>query len=109
MWFSSIIIRQNNVWLNDKNLFISAAARSPNSVWARTNVAEGYFCQVMLKGQREELGAALKISRHPLALYVLGQLSWKDGKHKEAEEAFKGSCEYVPMAGIKEVCIGAWL
>ena len=95
MWFSSIIIRQNNVWLNDKNLFISAAARSPNSVWARTNVAEGYFLSGNVEKAREELGAALKISeKHPLALYVLGQLSWKDGKHKEAEEAFKGAIEY---------------
>ena len=95
MWFSSIIIRQNNVWLNDKNLFISAAARSPNSVWARTNVAEGYFLSGNVEKAREELGAALKISeKHPLALYVSGQLYWKEGKHKEAEEAFKRAIEY---------------
>ena len=52
----SIIIRQNNVWLNDKNLFISAAARSPNSVWARTNVAEDTFCQVMLRRPEKNWG-----------------------------------------------------
>ncbi len=95
MWFSSIVIRQNQVWLNDKNLFISAAARSPNSVWARTNVAEGYFLSGDIEKAKEELKAALKISeKHPLSLYVLGQLNWKDGKHKEAEEALKRAIEY---------------
>lgn len=95
IWFSLIIIKQNNVWLNDQNLFISAAARSPNSVWTRTNVAEGYFLSGNVEKAREELSAALKISdKHPLALYVLGQLNWKDGKYKEAEEAFKRAIEY---------------
>ena len=95
IWFSSVIIRQNNVWLNDQNLFISAAAKSPNSVWARTNVAEGYFLSGNIDKAKEELEAALKISnKHPLALYVSGQLYWKEGKHKEAEEAFKRAIEY---------------
>lgn len=95
IWFSSITIRQNHVWLSDQNLFLSAAARSPNSAWARTNIAEGYFSSGNFDKAREELGVSLKISdKNPLALYVLGKLNWKDGKHKEAEEAFKRAIEY---------------
>jgi len=95
IWFSFIIVKQNRVWLNDQNLFISAAARSPNSVWARTNLAEGYFASDDVEKSKEELGAALKISNeHALTLFVLGKINWKEAKYGEAEEAFKRALEF---------------
>src|SRR3989338_3748708 len=71
VWFSTITIRQNKVWLGDKNLFTYAAAGSPNSVWARTNLAEGYFASGDIEMAKEELEAALKISdKYSLTLFV---------------------------------------
>src|SRR3989344_5331772 len=95
VWFSFIIVKQNRVWLNDQNLFTTAAVRSPNSVWARTNLAEGYFASGDIKKAKEELGAALKISdEYSLTLFVLGKINWKEAKYGEAEEAFKRALNF---------------
>jgi len=95
IWFSVIIIKQNRVWLNDQNLFLHAAARSPNSVWARTSVAEGYFLSGEVDKAKEEIEAVLEISdEYPLTLYVLGQIYWKEGLFSEAETSFKRALEF---------------
>src|SRR3989344_6025779 len=95
IWFSFIIVKQNKVWLNDQNLFTTAATRSSNSVWARTNLAEGYFASGDIEKAKEELGASLKISdEYSLTLFVLGKINWKEAKHDEAEEAFKRALEF---------------
>lgn len=95
IWFSFIIIKQNQVWLNDQNLFATAAIRSPNSVWARTNLAEGYFASGDVEKAKEELGASLKISdEYSLSLFVLGKINWKEAKYGEAEKAFKRALEF---------------
>ncbi|OGN13613.1 MAG: hypothetical protein A3J47_04220 [Candidatus Yanofskybacteria bacterium RIFCSPHIGHO2_02_FULL_43_22] len=95
VWFSTITIRQNKVWLGDKNLFTYAAAGSPNSVWARTNLAEGYFASGDIEMAKEELEAALKISdKYSLTLFVLGKINWKEEKYSEAEEAFKRALDF---------------
>ena len=85
-----IIFRQNKVWLNDKNLFIYASEKSPNSAWARTNVAEGFFLSGNVERAEREITAALNIAdQYPSALYVLGQIYWKEGRFGEAEEVLK--------------------
>ena len=90
-----IIFRQNRVWLNDKNLFIYASEKSPNSAWARTNVAEGFFLSGSIERARKEIEVALKISdQYPSALYVLGQIYWKEGRFGEAEEVFKKAIKF---------------
>src|SRR3989344_189503 len=95
VWFSFIIIKQNRTWLNDQNLFTYAATRSPDSVWARTNLAEGYFASGDVEKAKEELGAALKISdEYSLTLFVLGKINWKEAKYGEAEEAFKRALNF---------------
>ena len=95
IWFSIVTIRQNKVWLGDENLFTYAAARSPNSIWARTNLAEGYFASGDMEKAKEELGAALKISdEYSLTLFVLGKINWKEAKYGEAEEVFKRALEF---------------
>lgn len=95
MWFSFIIVKQNQVWLNDQNLFTTATIRSPNSVWARTNLAEGYFASGDVEKAKEELRASLKISdEYSLSLFVLGKINWKEAKYGEAEKAFKRALEF---------------
>lgn len=87
VWYSFITFSQNKVWLNDQNLFIYAAEKSPNSAWARTNVAEGFFLSGNTEKAKEEIDTALKISKqYPSALYVLSQIYWKEGRFGEAEE-----------------------
>lgn len=94
-WYALILFGQNKVWLNDQNLFIYAAERSPNSVWARTNLAEGYFLSGEAEKAEKEIKAALEISdEYPLTLYVLGQIHWKEGRFDEAEDAFKRAIEF---------------
>ena len=95
VFYSIIILRQNKVWLNDRNLFIYAAERSPNSAWARTNVAEGFFLSGDVERAREEITAALNVAdQYPSALYVLGQIYWKEGRFGEAEEVLKKAVKF---------------
>lgn len=93
--YSAIIFRQNKIWLNDRNLFIYASETSPNSAWARTNVAEGFFLSGDVERAKEEIAAALDISdQYPSALYVLGQIYWNEGRFGEAEEVLKKALEF---------------
>jgi len=95
VFYSFIMFRQNKVWLNDKNLFIYASEKSPNSAWARTNVAEGFFLSGDVERAKKEIDAALKISdKYPSALYVLGQIYWKEGRFGEADEVFKKAIKF---------------
>ncbi len=95
VFYSIIVFRQNRVWLNDKNLFIYASEMSPNSAWARTNVAEGFFLSGDVIRAKKEIEVALKISdKYPSALYVLGQIYWKEGRFGEVEEVFKKAIKF---------------
>ncbi|MDO8496040.1 MAG: tetratricopeptide repeat protein [bacterium] len=95
VFYSFIIFRQNRVWLNDKNLFIYASEKSPNSAWARTNVAEGFFLSGDTERAKKEIEAALKIAdQYPSALYVLGQIYWKEGRFGEAEDVFNRAIKF---------------
>lgn len=88
--FSVAIINQNRIWLNDRGLFVAAAERSPDSVWARTNLANVYFHEKNYEGARNELEAAFKFSdNYTPALNLWGKLLWREGKYEQAEETFK--------------------
>ena len=94
-WYGIIIFKQNRVWLNDKNLFIYVSEKSPNSAWARTNVAEGFFLSGDTERAKKEIEAALKIAdQYPSALYVLGQIYWKEGRFGEAEDVFNRAIKF---------------
>src|SRR3989344_4161989 len=94
-WYGIIIFKQNRVWLNDKNLFIYVSEKSQNSAWARTNVAEGFFLSGDTERAKKEIEAALKIAdQYPSALYVLGQIYWKEGRFGEAEDVFKKAIKF---------------
>lgn len=89
IWFVTVIWHQNNVWASDAVLFRTAASRSPQSAWARTNLAAQYFAEQRIEEARQEINAATAISNNnPLTLYLLGKLSWHDGKHGEAEQVW---------------------
>ncbi len=95
VFYSLIIFRQNKVWLNDKNLFIYASEKSPNSAWAKTNVAEGFFLSGNVERAKKEITTALNIAdQYPSALYVLGQIYWQEGRFGEAEEIFKKAIKF---------------
>lgn len=95
IWYSFIMFGQNKVWLNDRNLFIYASEKSPNSAWARTNVAEGFFLSGDVERAKKEIAAALDIyGQSPSALYVLGQIHWKEGRFGEAENTFDKALKY---------------
>ena len=94
-WYSFIMFGQNKVWLNDQNLFIYASEKSPNSAWARTNVAEGFFLSSDVERAKEEITIALSISeQYPSALYVLSQIHWKEGRFGEAEGVLNKALEF---------------
>ncbi|OHB17376.1 MAG: hypothetical protein A2749_01985 [Parcubacteria group bacterium RIFCSPHIGHO2_01_FULL_45_26] len=93
--YSFLIIKQNRIWLNNRNLFVHAAEKSPNSVWARANLAAVYIEEEQFNEAREEVNAALAIyDKHPPTLNILGKLNWRDKKYQEAEEAFKQAIEF---------------
>jgi len=92
---SVAIINQNRIWLNDRNLFVAAAVRSPDSVWARTDLAIVYFGEKNYEGARNELEAAFKFSdNYTPALSLWGKLLWREGKYEQAEEAFKKAIDF---------------
>lgn len=94
IWYSFLAIKQNRIWLNNKNLFMHAAKTSPNSVWARTNLAAIYFKERNFYQSKNEIDHALKIfENYPFTLNIYAKLKWQEGKFEEAELAFKRAIE----------------
>ena len=90
VWFSLLIIEQNKTWLNEKNLFIHAVAASPNSVWARENLAVTYLNEGRFEEARTQMQGGLSIyDKYPKLLRDWGRLVWKDGDLIGAETVFK--------------------
>ncbi len=90
LFFCVIIVNQNHIWLNDHDLFVAAAERSPNSVLTRTYLATVYFNEKNFDGAKKELKAALEVSDNFLpAQYIWGKLMWHEGNYNEAELALK--------------------
>lgn len=94
-WYSFLTIKQNKIWLSNRNLFVYAAEASPNSVGARSNLAAVYLEEERFTEAREQVEYALSIyDKYPPALNILGKLNWKDTRYKDAEAAFKKALEF---------------
>jgi tetratricopeptide (TPR) repeat protein len=95
VWYSFLIIQQNGIWAHDKNLIVYAAEVSPQSAWARANLAVVYFEEKNFTLAKQEAESALKIyDKYPAALNILGKSYWQEGKYPEAENALKKAVEY---------------
>ncbi|MEK6878309.1 MAG: hypothetical protein AABY22_01805 [Nanoarchaeota archaeon] len=88
-------IKQNRIWLNNRNLFVHAAKASPNSAWARTNLAAIYFKENKFYQAKNEINLSLKISEnYPFTLNIYAKLKWREKELEEAEAAFKKALEF---------------
>ena len=94
IWYSFLMIKQNRIWLNNRNLFVHAAKASPDSAWARTNLAAVYFKEKNFYQAKNEIDQSLKISEnYPFTLNIYAKLKWQEEKFEEAESAFKRAIE----------------
>ena len=94
VWYSFLTIKQNRIWLNNRNLFVHAAKASPDSVWVRTNLAAVYFKENNFARSKTEIDRSLKIfENYPFTLNIYAKLKWQEGKFDEAELAFKRAIE----------------
>ena len=90
-----VSLEQAEIWTNERKLFAAAAQRSPNSAWARANLAAVYFKEKKFDQAKNEIDYSLKISgNYPAALNIYAKLKWREGEFKEAETAFKRAIEY---------------
>lgn len=81
-----ISLEQAKIWTNERRLFATAAQRSPNSAWARTNLAAAYFKEKNFDRAKNEIESSLKISEnHSFALNIHAKLKWQEGKFGESE------------------------
>lgn len=95
VWYSFLITKQNEVWASDKSLFIYAAKASPQSVWARTNLASVYFEERKFELALQESKTALQIyDKYPATLNILGKVYWRSGRYTDSEDAFKKAAEF---------------
>ncbi|HEY4484373.1 MAG TPA: hypothetical protein VI978_01485 [Candidatus Paceibacterota bacterium] len=86
---------QAGTWTSERELFVVAAQRSPNSAWARTNLAAVYFKEKKFDLAETEIGQSLKITeKYPAALNIYAKLKWRNGEFKEARSAFERAVEY---------------
>ena len=94
IWYSFLTIKQNRIWLNNRNLFVHAVRASPDSARARTNLAAIYFKEKKFDQAKNEIIRSLKIfENYPFTLNIYAKLKWQEGKFEEAELAFKRAIE----------------
>lgn len=94
VFYLYISLEQAKIWTNERRLFITAAQRSPNSAWARTNLAAVYFKENNFSQAEDEIKSSLKISEnYPLTLNIHAKLKWREGKFSEAETSFVRALE----------------
>lgn len=95
IYYLYVSFEQARIWTNERKLFVAAAQRSPNSAWARTNLAAVYFKERKFDLAKNEVGHSLKISEnYPAALNIYAKLKWREEDFEEAESAFKRAIEY---------------
>lgn len=86
---------QARVWTDERRLLMSAAENSPNSAWARANLAAVYFKEKKFELAKKEVKQALEIAEnYPVALNVHAKLLWQEGKFGDAEQAFVLALEH---------------
>jgi len=95
LWLSFLTIKQNRIWLNDRNFYVYAAKMSPNSAWTRSNLAAAYLNDGEYDKAKQEVQASLDIyGVYVPSLNMLGLLYWRDLDFKSAEGAFKKALQF---------------
>ena len=90
-----VSFEQAKIWTDERRLFIAASERSPNSAWARANLAAVYFKDKNFDLAKGEVEKSLRISEnYPAALNIYAKLMWREERFDEAELAFKRALEY---------------
>jgi len=90
-----VSFEQAKIWTDERRLFTVAAERSPDSAWARANLAAVYFKEKKFDLAKEEVEGSLGISEnYPAALNIYAKLIWREGGFDETESAFKRALKY---------------
>lgn len=94
-WYGWLAFQQSRFWVDDQHLFARASEKSPQSVWARTNLAEEYFARKDYERAKTEVQRAIAITdENPLTLYVLGKIYWQALDLDQAEQSFLRAVEF---------------
>lgn len=93
-WYGFLTLRHGSLWNNEKEFYIKTASLSPQSVWAKTNLAAVYIFDKKYDAARSELEETMEIhDRYPLALDLLGELRWQAGEYEMASDLFLRAIE----------------
>jgi protein O-mannosyl-transferase len=95
---------RNFDWLNEENLFISAAQCAPNSVLSISNLATVYYFRGDYdRAEAEVLRANRIYDKYSRAINNLGLIYWKKGEYYKAkEEYFRAIKNWPPYSGVYE-------
>lgn len=95
IWYGWLAFQQSYAWQSDRHLFARAVEHSPQSAWARTNLAEEYFAAKDYAQAKTEITKALLITdRNPLTLFVQAKIDWQEGHIAETEKNFLRAIEF---------------
>lgn len=87
--YAVVSFDQQKVWLNEKALFLSAAACAPESVLSRSNAGAMYYLDGDLVNAKRELEYARSIKPiYSKGLNNLGLVYWKLGEKDKAEKMY---------------------
>ncbi len=91
-------------WLNEKNLFLSAAECAPQSVLSRSNLAALYYLEGDYQRALEENLAAKQIyPNYSKGINNLGLTYWKLGQPEKArQEYYRAIKNWPPYSGVYE-------
>ncbi len=94
VFYFFISFGQARIWTDERKLIVSASKRSPNSAWARANLAAVYFKEKEFELAGNEVKNSLGIyGNYPFALNIYAKLKWREGKLNESESAFLSAVE----------------
>ncbi len=87
--YGTISFKRQGVWLNEENLFLSAAICAPNSVLSRSNSGAIYLINGDLDKAEEELKFAMNIKPiYSKGLNNLGLVYFRKGDNEEARKLY---------------------
>lgn len=89
IFYASVSLKRQSVWLSEENLFLSAGQCAPNSVLSRSNAGAIYLIKGDLAKAEEELQIARAIKPiYSKGLNNLGLLYHKQGETEKARELY---------------------
>ncbi|MBI2057837.1 MAG: hypothetical protein HYT63_02545 [Candidatus Yanofskybacteria bacterium] len=89
VFYLFISFGQARIWTDGRKLVVSASKNSPNSAWARANLAAVYFKEKEFELAGKEVEKSLEIYKdYPFALNIYAKLKWREEKLEESESAF---------------------